>query len=85
LVKKIPTFKRENDKLEAYMYDKQKREVFPTSAWKATKYLKLIHGGICGLVETSLGVCHYFMFFINDYTRISWVYFLKENSEALQF
>jgi hypothetical protein len=25
------------------------------------------------------------MFFINDYTRISWVYFLKENSEALQF
>jgi transposase InsO family protein len=84
LVKDLPNFKKENSKCEACIFCKQKREAFPTSSWRATKYLELIHSDICGPMESSFDGCRYFILFIDDHTRMTWVYFLKEKSEDFE-
>jgi hypothetical protein len=63
------------------IYGEKKQEPFPTSSWQATKYLLLIQEDMCGPVETSLGGCWYVIIFIDDYTRMTWVHFLKEKSK----
>lgn len=47
--------------------------------------MELVHADFCGpmLVE-SLGGIHYFLLFIDDYSRMSWAYFLKYKSEAFE-
>jgi hypothetical protein len=35
-------------------------------------------------MESSFSGCHYFILFIDDYTRMTWVYFLKEKFEAFE-
>jgi transposase InsO family protein len=84
LVKGLPTFKKENSKCEACILGKQKREAFPTSSWRATKYLELIHSDICVPMESFFGGCQYFILFIDDHTRMAWVYFLKAKYEAFE-
>ena len=52
-------------------------------AWRAKKPLQLIHGDICGPLETasfSHGV--YFLPFIHDFSLKSWVYILKHKTES---
>jgi hypothetical protein len=46
--------------------------------------LELIHSDICGPMESSFGGCRYFILFIDDHTRMTWVYFLKAKSEAFE-
>ena len=63
---------------------KQHRQSFPQSISKrATHKLKLVHSNICGPMSTaSLSNNVYFIFFIDDFSRMTWVYFLKTKSEA---
>jgi hypothetical protein len=52
-------------------------------AWCAKEPLQLIHSDICGSIETpSLSYAVYFITFIDDFSRKSWVYFLKHKSET---
>ena len=47
--------------------------------------LEIIHTYLCGPTRTKiLQGDHYFMFLIDDYTRVTWVAFLKEKSEAFE-
>ena len=47
--------------------------------------LEIIHTNIYGPTRTKiLQGEYYFMLFIDDYTRMSWVTFLKEKSEAFE-
>src|SRR5579871_6825328 len=47
------------------------------------KVLELIHIDICGLMKTtSIGNAKYFILFIDDYSRMTAVYFLKNQSNA---
>jgi len=47
--------------------------------------LELVHIDLCGPTRTqSLQGENYFMLLINDYSRMKWVTFLKEKSEAFQ-
>ncbi|CAL2276373.1 unnamed protein product [Prunus armeniaca] len=64
---------------------KNHREAFPQeSKWRAKEPLGLIHSNICGPMQTpSLGGTRYFITFIDDYSRMCWVYFLRNKSEAL--
>jgi hypothetical protein len=84
MVRGLPTFKKENARCEACIYGKQNRETFPTGSWHANKCLQLVHSDLCGPLETSLGGCKYFLLFIDDYSRMTWVYFLKEKSETFE-
>ena len=46
--------------------------------------LELVHSDICGPMSiTSLNNNMYFILFIDDYSRMTWVYFLKNKSQAL--
>ena len=59
---------------------------FPSSsAYRATRRLELIHGDICGPIKPStIEGRRYFLLLVDDFTRIMWVFFLKEKSEAFQ-
>ena len=84
MVKGIPTFKRENEKCESCIFGKQHRETFPTSSWRVNKHLQLVHSDIYGPFPTSLGIWRYLLLFVDDFSRMTWVYFLKQKSEAFE-
>jgi hypothetical protein len=64
---------------------KQHRQPFPQSISKrATHKLELVHSDICGPMSiTSLSNNLYFILLIDDFSRMTWVYFLKTKSQAL--
>ncbi|WJZ92852.1 hypothetical protein VitviT2T_011827 [Vitis vinifera] len=64
---------------------KQQRQPFPQNMSKrATHELELIHSYICGPMSiASLSNNVYFALFIDDLSRMTWVYFLKTKSQVL--
>ncbi|KRZ88014.1 Retrovirus-related Pol polyprotein from transposon TNT 1-94 [Trichinella sp. T8] len=58
---------------------------FPKSATKRSEeVLELVHSDICGPMQVaSVGGARYFLSFIDDFSRKSFVYFLKHKNEAL--
>lgn len=71
---------------EACIYGKQTRSPFSKRAlWRAKYKLQLVHVDLCGPMQSnSLGGNRYFMLLIDDYSRMSWVYFLQSMSEAFE-
>ena len=65
---------------------KQVRTTFQKKVeYCAKRPLELIHTDICGPVTPmSFSEKRYFITFINDYTRKTWIYFLKEKSKAFE-
>lgn len=68
------------------MKGKQHREAFPMhSSWRASQKLELIHAYICGPIKPeSHSKKRYFISFIDDYSRKTWVSLLAEKSAALE-
>ncbi|OUC45660.1 integrase core domain protein [Trichinella nativa] len=64
---------------------KQCRLPFSKLATKGSEdVLELVHSGICGPMQVvSVGGTRYFLSFIDDFSRKSFVYFLKHKNEAL--
>jgi hypothetical protein len=64
---------------------KHHREKFnKKQAWRANYPLELIHTDLCGPMQNeSVGGNIYFITFIDDYSRMCWVYFLRNKSDAL--
>lgn len=53
------------------------------SLWRASNKLQLVHADICGPIKPeSNSNKRYFLSFIDDFTRKTWIYFLHEKSEA---
>ena len=51
---------------------------FPSSNNKAKGILDIVHSDVCGLMSTtSLSEYVYYVSFIDDYSRKTWIYFLK--------
>ena len=50
---------------------------------KATRILETIHSDIVGPLETSFTFKRYFITFIDEWSRKSWIYLLKDKSEAV--
>ena len=69
---------------EACVKGKHHRVPFPKqSKGRATERLQLIHSNLCGLINsTSNSQIRYFISFIDDFSRKTWIYFLLEKSEA---
>lgn len=84
LVNGLPNLVGEKSLCEACIIGKHHRDKFPkASSWRATKPLMLVYADICGPMQTpSLSGSKYFLLFIDDFSRKTWVYFLKEKSEA---
>lgn len=59
------------------------KETFPRSDKREKGVLDLIHSDICGSLSTkSLKGYEYFMTFIDDVSRKTWIYFLKARHEV---
>jgi len=62
---------------------KSKTLPFPSGAHRASNCFEIIHSDVWGM---SLIVSHarykYFVTFIDDYSRFTWIYFLRSNSEV---
>ncbi|XP_059072885.1 uncharacterized protein LOC131873719 [Cryptomeria japonica] len=62
---------------------KQTKSSFKSKEFLSSRPLELVHTDLCGPMKTqSLNGEKYFMLFIDDYTRMVWVTFLKHKSEA---
>ncbi|CAH9105932.1 unnamed protein product, partial [Cuscuta epithymum] len=64
---------------------KHKRSVYPTVNYKPSKPFSLIHSDIWGPSRAkSYSGARWFITFIDDHTRKTWIYLLKEKSEAAE-
>jgi hypothetical protein len=62
---------------------KNMKRTFPRSDNKAKGVLEIVHIDVCGpMTTTSLSRYSYYVSFIDDFSRISWIYFLKTKSEV---
>ena len=83
LVNDLPSIKDSKVVCTVCQFGKQSRLPFGDSTWRATDQLQLIHSDVCGPMSTlSLNGSRYFLLFIDDYSRMCWVYFMKEKSEV---
>ena len=56
---------------------------FSKSETKTKGTLELIHSDVCGpMPSTSLSGYEYYVTFIDDYSRKTWIYFLKTKDEV---
>ena len=54
-------------------------------SYRSRAPLEIVHSYLCGYMQTpSIGNNLYFITFIDDYSRKTWVYFLKHKLEAFK-
>nr|KYP33156.1 Retrovirus-related Pol polyprotein from transposon TNT 1-94 [Cajanus cajan] len=84
MMRDLPCLKENSEACEGCLLGKQHRLPFSTGkAWRAKDLLELIHTNICGPMRTSsLHNNRYFILFIDDFSRMTWVYFIKAKSEV---
>ncbi|GMQ07023.1 hypothetical protein CsSME_00051392 [Camellia sinensis var. sinensis] len=84
MVKRLPHIAHTNEVCKSCILGKHHRTSFAKEVkWRATKPLELVHTDVCGpLKPMSNGQNRYFLTFIDDYSRKTWVYFLKRKLEV---
>lgn len=81
----LPTIPRKLKQCDAYILEKHSKQSFHDSHSKAHRKLELIHSDLCGPMPIpSTNGNKYMMKFIDDYTRMCWVYLLNNKSDAFQ-
>ena len=79
----LPMLQKEVTGCRACLQGKQVRIPFKRSNWRASEKLQLIHTDVCGpMPEESLNGSKYLITFIDDCTRMCWVYFMKTKAEV---
>ncbi|CAL9021865.1 unnamed protein product, partial [Prunus brigantina] len=86
MVHGLPHLEQKSVVCDGCMLGKQHKDSFPLeSTWRASNPLELVHTDICGPMKTeSLSGNRYFLLFTDDFTRMSWVYFIRNKSSALE-
>lgn len=65
---------------------KQSRLPFNHVGTRSSEVLNIIHADVCGPMETaSIGGCRYFLIFVDDHTRMTFVYFLKAKNQVFKY
>lgn len=87
MVSNLPAIKPLERVCEGCMVGKQTKNSFPVEkAKRAEDILEIVHADLWGPARTeSLAGSNYFLLFTDDYSRMSWVYFLKHKSEAFEY
>eukprot|EP00253_Pinus_taeda_P034149 PITA_34149 len=68
---------------ENFVYGKQNQVSFPSGSKRAKQILELVHNDVFEPVKVpSLGKSVYYVSFIDDFSRTTWIYFLKNKSEV---
>ena len=59
------------------------RKPFPSNVSESKGILEMIHSNVCGpMPTTSLNGYVYYLTFVDDYSRKTWIYFLKGKDEV---
>jgi transposase InsO family protein len=84
MVKGLPCIQQPVGPCEICILGKHHRENFVSSvSYKEKSPLEIVHTDLCGPMQTpSLNGSVYFMTFIDDFSRKTWLYLLKQKSEA---
>ena len=84
MVTGLPMVSCKDGVLSGCVLEKHHRDNFDKhSCQHASAPLKLVHSDLCGpLLAVSFSSFKYFLTFIDDYSRRTWVYFLKVKSEV---
>jgi hypothetical protein len=81
MVKGFPNCNLEVNFCEHCIYGKQNHVRFPSGATREKGILELIHSDVFGPVPVpSLGGSLYYVSFIDDFSRKTWLYFLRKKS-----
>ena len=87
IVKGLPNLNSDHSSIcKGCALGKNTKHSFPNSVHKSKNILELIHTDLCGPMSVpSLNGCQFYVIFIDDYSRRTWIYFLKtkESSEVL--
>ena len=85
-VRGLPLIEKPNSLCEGFILGKQHKEIFPSGkSIRAKAPLEIVHSDLCGPMQTpSLTRNHYMLTFIDDFTRKTWVYFLKFKNEGFE-
>ena len=68
---------------EKCVYGQQNRVSFPSGSKREKQILELVHSDVFGPVKVpSLVKSVYYVSFIDDFSRNTWIYFLKKKSEV---
>ena len=80
----VPKFSIEHDEVcRGCAMGKYVKAPFPSKNNRATKILDLIHTDVSGRFSyISLGGYEYYITFIDDYSRFTWILFLKTKNEV---
>ena len=83
----LPLIDKPERVCEACIFGKQHRDTFPIGKfYRARTLLEIVHSDICVPMQTSsIGGCKFFLTFIDDYSRKTWVYLLKHKSDAFSY
>ena len=84
-MKQLPDLKQVSlEFCENYVYGKQKRFIFHrVGKQKKSEKLQLVHTDVWGPAQVqSLGGSHYYVTFIDDATRKTWVYCIRQKSDV---
>ena len=85
LVSGMPSIKAPEYICETCVAGKKPRQPFPKGkAWRAKRPLELVHSDLCSVDVPSNNGKKYFITFIDDFSRKTWVYFLTNKSEACE-
>ena len=84
IVKGLPSFKTDHLSIcKRCALGKNSKQSFPKSVHKSKSILELIHIDLCDpIFVPSLNGCFFYVIFIDDYSRKTWIYFLKQKEWA---
>lgn len=83
----LPAIEKSSKICEGCIMGKQHRDAFPVGVTvRAQAPLEIIHSDLCGKMQSpSIHGANYFLSFIDDFTRKTWVYLLKTKDEAFEY
>jgi len=83
LVHGLPYIHHPNQLCEACIFGKNHRIPFVKESWRTKFPLELVHIDVCGPMNiSSIGGNKYFLTFIDDFSRKTWIYLLKRKDEV---
>ena len=87
MVKGFPLIDKPERFFEGCIFGKQHRDTFVVrKSYTECTPLDIVQCDICGpMMTSSMGGCNYFLTFIDDYSRKTWVYFLKHKYDAFGY
>jgi len=83
MVEGMSNFSLDFDFCENFIYVKQNQVTFPLGAKRVKGILELMHSDVFGRVSIpSPGKFVYYVSFIDEFLRNTWIYFLKKKFEV---